>query len=162
VLTPVPSGKSRLHHRNACRASYCIRVPSGTQGSNLAIPPHQSGPVNQLGRARCEEGRGVEPRGRKDRHGCSKPAAAPAAHLPSRNEEVPTPTARAAGRFRGGARHPAGSRSTFGSPARCEQAGDGGGRSARCSTPFGAHTLSKRSRPPAGSSSISRRRSSRN
>jgi hypothetical protein len=38
------------------------------------------------------------------RRGYSKPAAAPAAHLPSRNEEVPTPTALTASRFRGGAR----------------------------------------------------------
>jgi hypothetical protein len=41
---------------------------------------------------------------RQGRHGCSRPAAAPAAHLPSRNEEVPTPTALTASRFRGGAR----------------------------------------------------------
>jgi hypothetical protein len=35
---------------------------SGTQGSNLAIPPYQSGPFNQLGRARWAEDGGVEPR----------------------------------------------------------------------------------------------------
>jgi hypothetical protein len=34
------------------------------------------------------------------------------------------------------------------SPARCEQTGDGRGRSARCPAPCDAHTLSKRSRPP--------------
>ena len=36
---------------------------SGTQESNLAIPLYQSGPFNQLGRARGAEGGGVEPRG---------------------------------------------------------------------------------------------------
>jgi hypothetical protein len=48
-----------------------------------------------------------------------------------RNEEVPTPTACAASRVRIGARHLTGSRSTCISPARCEQAGDGGGRRTR-------------------------------
>jgi hypothetical protein len=106
----------------------CATGQSGTQGSNLAIPPYQSGPFNQLGRARSAEDEGVEPGGRKDRHGCSKPVAASAAHLPSRNEEVPTPTARAASRFRGGARHPAGSRSGTALPPgenRREMAEDG-------------------------------------
>ena len=79
---------------------------SGTQGSNLAIPPYQSGPFNQLGRARKAEDEGVEPHGREGRHGYSKPVAAPAAHLPfistrraadsNRNADTPI-------RFRGGA-----------------------------------------------------------
>jgi hypothetical protein len=99
-----------------------------TSELNRAILPYQSSPVDRLGRGHREEGEGVEPTTAKGRHGCSKPAAAPAAHLPGRNEEVLTPTAVTAIRFRGGARHPAGSRSISTLPPeanRREMAEDG-------------------------------------
>lgn len=63
------------------------------------------------GRRRCRAPRPVS------RHGYSKPVAAPAARLPERNKEVPTPTARTASRFRGGACHLAGSRSRSALPS---------------------------------------------
>jgi hypothetical protein len=113
----VPPGKSRMHHRNACGAGNRIRV--------LAAPPASRAPRDRTWRYRFiraapstswvvpveRKVRVPTPAAREDRHGCSKPAAAPAAHLPLRNKEVPTPTACAASRFRGGARHLAGSRS---------------------------------------------------
>jgi hypothetical protein len=99
---------------------------SRTERYRLIRAAPSTGWVVASGRWKCRSSRRLSP------HGFSRPVAAPAAHLPTRNEEVSSPTARAANRFRGGARHPAGSRSTVNcSPARCEQAGDGRGRSIR-------------------------------
>jgi hypothetical protein len=55
--------------------------------------------------------------------GCSKPAAAPAAHLPRRRATDSNRYARALIRIRSGARGPGGFTPHFGSPARCVSGG---------------------------------------
>src|ERR1700733_3253353 len=62
-----------------------------------------------MGRGHREEDEGVEPCGREDRHGYSKPAAAPAAHLPWRRTTDSNRYARALIRLRSDARRLAGS-----------------------------------------------------
>ena len=99
----------------AARQSGQLVGPAGLEPTASRVSDECSHPVSY---EPAEDG-GVDPRGLDDRHGLSGPVAAPAAHLPddsTRNEEVPTPTARTAIRFRSGARHPAGSRSRGCSP----------------------------------------------
>ena len=54
LLRTPPETRTRNHslRRGPRFSSYASGVWSGTQESNLAIPLYQSGPVDQLGRAR--------------------------------------------------------------------------------------------------------------
>lgn len=126
VLTPVPSGKSRLHHRNACRAwgrrglnphvplpfppdiSRRGYAPVGHPGIEPGDTAVSERPLQPAGPCPEAEGEGADPHGREDRHGCSKPVAAPAAHLPERRAENSNPSACAPVRFRNDARGPGG------------------------------------------------------
>jgi hypothetical protein len=93
-----------------------------TSESNRAIPPYQSGPYDRMGRGHREEDGGVEPADHEGRHRCSKPVAAPAAHLPRRRATDSNRCARALIRLRSDARGPGGFTLHVGSPTRCERA----------------------------------------
>jgi hypothetical protein len=121
---------------------------SGTQGSNLAVPLYQSGPFNQLGRARERKMR----------------VSSSTSHKPATGFQGPLPRRRRT--FHRGTRRfrpplPIGSQPLsrrcppldgisfqIGSPARCERTGDGRGRRNRISRRYRRHPGSGRGQPP--------------
>src|SRR5580692_1224788 len=62
-----------------------------TSGSNRAIPVHQTGPVNQLGRGHRAEGGVPEPSGSHRPSRFEREAAARQLHLPERRAEQSKP-----------------------------------------------------------------------
>jgi hypothetical protein len=134
------------------------RVPSPFGHSPVGKPGVEPGdyslirgapsPVGYLPKAEDE---GVEPHGRYGRHWCSKPVAAPAAHLPLRRAAGTIRSGHPPARFRDGACHPAGSLSTSAprSPVM-RTPGTGGWRKTveTIHMAFGHHPLSRRGSPP--------------
>ncbi len=128
-----------------CASGVCFGL--ATSESNRALPPHQGGPFDRLGR-------GQRKRGESNAQGRSSSGFKPAAvanllALPKRGERrTRTATLVTPIRFRGGARNPGGFTLHKGSPARCEQAGDSRGRRSRIPRHSCRRPVSGRGQPP--------------